>query len=258
MNTLYECEVCGKQYSKASECDFCEKQPVNEPKFKIGDEVYVKQRYPDDRDKPFVAVTVVGVGVVGHAQRYQLSHFVEFGKGMWIGGRVSGPWTHPSPDEFESHDPAYEGRLRQIGDETWAMTTTGNFDYVPITEAMVNRDAELTSTERRMIMSDGIEEGKMNVEYLDRLAGWDRDKHEAAQKGADEKHNVGPWGRKGDWHKTYLEGYYGRKIKSLSVRNQGRDSFYIDMYKFVFESKVEDLNGEAGGRCTHAVLRERV
>jgi hypothetical protein len=85
MKRIYICEVCEEEFDLLERAERCESTKLNEPKFKVGDKVYLVPRYASTEKKPFVERTVTKVKQWGHQNGYELNETVQVSKDSYAG-----------------------------------------------------------------------------------------------------------------------------------------------------------------------------
>lgn len=112
MITIYECELCHKQYDNEEEALRCENQPEPKPNYKVGDIVYLYNRYHKyngaKNTEPFAKRTITKVYIENHKACYLLNAEVNTGKGFYVGGTTIWEWGE--------YRPALEEDFIQIGE----------------------------------------------------------------------------------------------------------------------------------------------
>lgn len=123
----WQCPHCLSEYDDYEQALACSRHPRVEPKYKVGDTVYVPLNHPADGGKLFAQVTVTEIldhvstpfrnPVVEsdyHQPLYVLSRLVQIGKSTWIGQAPS--WQDEYEDHRNQYRPAPQGNLYQMGD----------------------------------------------------------------------------------------------------------------------------------------------
>lgn len=96
--TTYQCEICGYIYPTEVEAQHCEAKGIIAAKYKVGDVVYLRERYPDILAKPFVQRTIAKVIEAGahYVRRYVLNEPVKVGESMEVGCEESEGYKRPA------------------------------------------------------------------------------------------------------------------------------------------------------------------
>ena len=123
----WQCPHCLSEYDDYEQALACSRHPRVEPKYKVGDTVYVPLNYPADGGKLFAQVTVTeildhvstpfrnpAVENDYHQPLYVLSRLVQIGKSTWIGQAPS--WQDEYEDHRNQYRPAPQSNLYQMGD----------------------------------------------------------------------------------------------------------------------------------------------
>ncbi|MFN8993445.1 MAG: hypothetical protein ACK5X3_07270 [Pseudomonadota bacterium] len=114
----WQCPICGSTYSDEQNAIACSNLEAPAHRFKVGDTVYIKERYPDNPKKPLVSVKISEVYRYyrddhpdKHVPQYLLEEAVQTGKCHWSGS----PQVEYGGGVVEYH-PAYEYELYALGD----------------------------------------------------------------------------------------------------------------------------------------------
>lgn len=124
----WQCPHCLSEYDDYEQALACSRHPRVEPKYKVGDTVYVPLRYATDDGKKLAQVTVAQIldevsppsrdpltSKGYHQPLYVLSRIVPSGKGVWIGEAPS--WRDEYEDHRNKYRPAPQNWLYQMGDK---------------------------------------------------------------------------------------------------------------------------------------------
>jgi len=116
----WQCPICGSTYSDEQDAIACSNLEAPPHRFKVGDTVYIEERYPDDPKKPLVSVKISEVyGYYRddypdkHVPQYLLEEAIQTGKYRWSGS--SQAEYNDGWDSVEYH-PAYEWEIYALGD----------------------------------------------------------------------------------------------------------------------------------------------
>jgi hypothetical protein len=115
--TTWQCPICKTICNDEQDAIACSNLPTPEHQFKVGEIVYIEERYPDNPEKPFVAVKISELyGFTrdtfpdSHAPQYLLEEAIRVGK-YCLTGR---PESECDGDQYH---PAYEWELYKLGDK---------------------------------------------------------------------------------------------------------------------------------------------
>lgn len=112
--TTWQCPICKSVYRDKDEAIACSNLEASPHRFKVGDTVYIEERYPDDLEKPLVSVKISEVygycrDADKHVPQYLFKEGVRVGKNV-VAGR-------PEVEYYEyGCRPAYEWEIYALGD----------------------------------------------------------------------------------------------------------------------------------------------
>jgi len=127
MNLMYQCEICSSCYFDKDAAIACEAQGRAVAKYKVGDTVYVRQKYPCSYKKPYVKRTIAKVKLGKHEARYVIDKTVETASGSYMIGLEF--------EYMEGESGYYYARdndLYSIGDESPSMGEKLTLDMVDL------------------------------------------------------------------------------------------------------------------------------